>query len=207
MVGRSGWDTIRWGPCSHALRRRRYDRPGMVAYKVLVRGRSCFTGWSWPLPDGERPGEWVEANGQLELCVNGVHASSATQLPQWLGEDLWRIELDGEILETRAALVARRGRLLGRVAEWDLGARQAFGQACADRALRLTEASSEVDHLLEAVPRFARLGKAGPAGYWAAVLAGYRESGEWAGGGYDDAFTRERSLQGSWLALELGLGA
>lgn len=31
----------------------------MRAYKVLRDGRSEFTGWRWPLPEEERPGEWI----------------------------------------------------------------------------------------------------------------------------------------------------
>ena len=99
-------------------------RARVRAYKVLIDGRSGFTGWRWPLPTGDEPGEWVSATGPLELCVNGVHACTVEQLAQWIGEELWTIELGGEILEAEAALVAARGRLLGRVAAWDQAARE-----------------------------------------------------------------------------------
>src|SRR5579859_316080 len=66
------------------------------AYKVLSGGRSMFTGSAWPLPDGDAPGQWVQADGPVGLCTNGIHASSVDQLPQWLGDELWEVQLDGE---------------------------------------------------------------------------------------------------------------
>ena len=106
----------------------------MRAYKVLIDGRSGFTGWRWPLPDDGGPGEWVVASGTPKLCVSGIHACTVHQLPQWLGEELWTIELAGEIVRTDAALVASEGRLLARVEAWSAAARTAFGQDCAWRA-------------------------------------------------------------------------
>jgi len=176
------------------------------AYKVLNNGRSGFTGYRWPLPTGDAPGEWVTATGPLELCGNGVHACTVGQLAQWIGEELWTIELGGPILEAEAALVAARGRLLGRVAAWDQAAREAFAQACAER----THESDDAAHatasapLVEAINRFAAAGRAGPAGYWAAVLAGERVAGWRSGPDYDTAFARERAAQAAWLESELG---
>lgn len=106
----------------------------MRAYKVLIDGRSGFTGYRWPQPAGDEPGEWVSATGPLELCVNGVHACTVGQLAQWIGEELWTVELGGQILETEPAIVASQGRLLGRVAAWDEAGRTAFAEACARRA-------------------------------------------------------------------------
>ena len=116
----------------------------MRAYKVLTDGRSRFTGWRWPLPSGDEPGEWVSATGPLELSVNGVHACTVEQLAQWIGKELWTIELEGEIVEAEAALVAARGRLLERVPAWDEAARKKFGHACAQRA-RESAAGGEVE--------------------------------------------------------------
>ena len=100
----------------------------MRAYKVLIDGRSGFTGYRWPLPTAGAPGDWVTATGPLELCGNGVHACTVGQLAQWIGEELWTIELGGEILEAEAALVAARGRLLGPVAAWDQAAGRHLGR-------------------------------------------------------------------------------
>ena len=176
----------------------------MRAYKVLIDGRSGFTGYRWPLPTGGAPGEWVTATGPLELCGNGVHACTVGQLAQWIGEELWTIELGGEILAAEAALVAARGRLLGPVAAWDRAAREAFGQACARRAHEPVDATPASAPLLEAIDRFAAAGRAGPAAYWAAVLAGERVAGMRSGPEYDVAFGRERAAQAAWLESALG---
>ena len=176
----------------------------MRAYKVLIDGRSGFTGSRWPLPDGGGPGEWVVASGRLELCVNGIHACTVDQLPQWLGEELWTIELGGEIVRADPALVASKGRLLGRVEAWGATAQAAFGQDCARRAGEASIAGPSRGPLLDAVNRLAQAGRAGPAGYWAAVLAGERASASRAGSAYDAAFAQERAAQARWLDAELG---
>lgn len=176
----------------------------MRAYKVLGDGRSRFTGWPWPLPDGDQPGEWVAADGPPALCRSGVHACTVDQLPQWLGDELWVIELGGEILRTESALVAGRGRLLGPVVAWDEGARRAFAAACARRARDLSTAAPSPPVLPKAIERFASLGLAAPAGYWTAVLAGERIAGRRAGDEYDAAFAQERSRQARWLQSALG---
>ena len=178
----------------------------MRAFKVLIDGRSGYTGWRWPLPDGETPGEWVHATASepLELCVNGVHACTVGQLAQWLGEELWRIELGGEILETDAALVAARGRLLGQVPGWDQTARKAFAADCAGRARQLVAGWAAGEPLLASVERFAAGGRVGPASYWTALIAGERAAGRRDGPEYDAAFARERAAQAQWLQAELG---
>jgi hypothetical protein len=114
------------------------------------------------------------------------------------------IELGGEILEAEASLVAARGRLLGPVAAWDQAAREAFGQACSRRANEPVEGAPASAPLLEAINRFAAAGRAGPAGYWAAVLAGERVAGTRSGPEYDAAFGRERAAQAAWLESALG---
>jgi hypothetical protein len=58
--------------------------------------------------------------------------------------------------------------------------------------------------LLAAVDQLAAAGRAGPAGYWAAVLAGERASATRTGPAYDAAFAEERATQARWLEAELG---
>ena len=53
----------------------------MRAYKVLRDGRSEFTGWRWPLPDAQRPGEWVHAHGPIALAATESDAADREQLP------------------------------------------------------------------------------------------------------------------------------
>lgn len=177
----------------------------MRAYKVLSDGRSEFTGSRWPLPVGESPGEWLHADGPPQLCVNGIHACTADQLPQWLGAEVWEVELAGEIVTTEAALVASRARLVRRVARWDAESQKRFARDCAARAAAAARDYPDGGEIAAAVERFAERGQAAAAGYWTAVLAGESCAGRRCGAEYDGAFAQERTAQARWIAAELSL--
>jgi hypothetical protein len=175
------------------------------AYKTLINGRSLFTGFHWPLPTGSEPGEWVEAPGPVALCTNGIHAATTAQLPQWLGDDVWTIELDGEVVETEAAVIGSRARLIGRVEQWDDAARAAFAESCAERAREVVARWPQGGPLLQVIEQLTTAGRAAAVGYWTAVVAGESATGRRIGPDYDAAFAREREAQAAWLASELGL--
>ena len=110
----------------------------MTAYKFLrADGTGAFTGFAWPLPDGA-PGAWVE--NDPDPCRSGIHACRLGDLPYWAGRVLYEIELDGEVIEHKDKVVARRGRLLRRIAGWDDDFRAALTRHCADRAHELARA-------------------------------------------------------------------
>jgi hypothetical protein len=93
----------------------RYRGGRVRAYKFLdADGCALFSGVRWPLPDGDAPGEWVEA-GSVRPCRVGVHAVRPDHVAYWLSWTMWEIELDGEIVESRHKLAASRGRIVGRV--------------------------------------------------------------------------------------------
>lgn len=184
----------------------------LLAYKFLAGDRSPFSGWRWDLPTSGRPGEWVEVSGPLELCVNGVHACTRGQLPLWLGQDLWQVELDGEIVATEQVLVASRVRLTAPVTAWDADCQARFGEYCVQRARELAAAyppggalAGTVSALTEEVAAHAVTLWVTEAGYWAAVLAGQLATGRRDGPEYDRAFAAERAVQARWLAAELRL--
>jgi hypothetical protein len=184
----------------------------VLAYKFLAGGRSPFSGWQWDLPDGGRPGEWVEVSGPLELCANGVHACTPGQLPLWLGQDLWQVELGGEILATEQVLVASRARLTAPVAAWDASCQERFGAYCVRRAGEMAAGyppggalAATVSALAGEVAAQAAELWVTEAGYWAAALAGQLAAGRRDGPEYDRSFAAERALQARWLAAELHL--
>jgi hypothetical protein len=124
----------------------------MIAYKFLGPGAvGLFSRLAWPVPRDGEPGEWVVAEGPLEVCRNGVHACRAGDLIDWIDSELWRVELGAPVIESAAGLVAPRGRLLSRVGEWDDAAAAALTRACVDRAR---------DHAAEALERAGREGDA-----------------------------------------------
>jgi hypothetical protein len=167
----------------------------VIAYKFLREdGTSVFTDFRWELPADE-PGPWVDA--AIEPCRSGIHACRLDDLPYWVGRRLYEIELEGEILEQPAKLVASRGRLLRRVEGWDDERRDEYTRMCADRAHELARSVSPPleswDAVVEpSVPE-------GPAllGFVAARIA------EELGG--VEAYHAERERQVRWLAARVEL--
>lgn len=107
----------------------------MLAYKFLANGGTGrFSGFEWPAPVDGEPGAWVSAEGSIAVCVSGVHACRVADLPDWIDDELWTIELSGEIREESSMVVGERGRLLQRVDGWDEQAAADFADACAWRA-------------------------------------------------------------------------
>ena len=169
----------------------------MIAYKFLrADGSSVFTGFRWPLPDGE-PGPWIDA--PVEPCRSGIHACRIGDLPFWVGRALYEVELEGELLEQPTKVVAARARLLRRVHAWDDELRDTYTRMCADRghelALGHSPALEDWDAVIEpSVPE-------GPAllGFVAARIAEEISGVE--------AYHAERRRQSEWLVQRLGLGS
>lgn len=102
----------------------------MIALKFLRAGRlGPFSGFRWP-----EPGVWVRPGEQPDPCRHGVHACRTHDLPWWLSDELWEVELEGEILVGSHKLTAAAGRLRAPVAAWTAPCAQEFAHACAWRA-------------------------------------------------------------------------
>ena len=169
---------------------------GELAYKFTRSGaRSPFTGFVWPV------GEWVEADGEVGLCANGIHACRVEALPRWVDAELWRIELEDVEAEHEGVLVARRGRLLDRIEAWNAATSRELARSCAARIREL--AAQRPDPLLqrraEHIPQIAD----GPDPS-ATALAMYTTAhalDEVLPGSYRE----ERRRQAEWLRDRLGL--
>jgi hypothetical protein len=165
----------------------------VIAYKFLADGRvGPFTGFRWPVD------EWVEAE-EVETCRGGVHACRVRDLPFWMGRELWEIDLDGEIVEHERKIVASRGRLVRRRAEWTPELRAAFVADLLARAHRRFAFIPVLSGYIEDIRRFQSEGRTGLAAFAAARAA------EHDGG--PRAYERERKRQADWLAERLGLSA
>ncbi len=205
----------------------------MNAYKFLAAGAVApFTGFRWPTPAGAAPAEWVEAPD--DRPERGVHACRLGDLPHWIDEELWRVELGDPAAEATLQLVAPRGRLLGRITAWDAGAARRLGEDCAWRArggvvAALREGGEEREAAALAAARdLAGLGAAaralararGRAGLLAGYLgdlaatasAGLAATAAYVAArcavalaGSESADAAERALQASWFAVELRL--
>jgi hypothetical protein len=138
------------------------------AYKFLREGRvGPFTGFRW------EPGTWVEIGGPV-LCDRGVHACRPADLPFWINDELWEVELDGDVVAGERKVVAPRGRLVRRVDAWTEAAGQELGNMSAMRARELSDARPDdatARAYAEDAERRAGQGRAYAATYIAAVAA------------------------------------
>jgi hypothetical protein len=175
----------------------------MRGYKWLRDGgRSMFTGFWWPLPRPDQPGEWVQVSGELALCRNGFHACRLGQLSHWLGQQLWVLDLGGQVAEFDGVMVAQRARLVEMVGSWNETSRRDFVMDCAKRVGDLTAGGQELSDVRDCADQ----GNAPAAAYITAVLAGEAvASGARSGPDYDRGFLVERTRQSQWFAEHLGL--
>ena len=102
----------------------------MIAYKFMRAGRiGPFSGFQWP-----EPGVWVHAPPDLDACTRGIHACRPGDLPWWLADELWEIELDGHIEPDEHKVIAIAGRLRAQIEAWTPACAQDYADACAWRA-------------------------------------------------------------------------
>jgi hypothetical protein len=102
----------------------------MIAYKFLRSGRiGPFSAFQWP-----EPGIWVHAPRDLLACNRGIHACRPSDLPWWLADELWEIELDGHVQPDEHKIIAPAGRLRSQIEAWTAACAQEYADACAWRA-------------------------------------------------------------------------
>jgi hypothetical protein len=102
----------------------------VIAYKFLRAGRlGPFSGFRWP-----EPGVWVRADGEGAPCRTGIHACRLQDLPWWLADELWEIELDEQLQVDEHKILAPAGRLLSPIERWTRACAEQYAEACAWRA-------------------------------------------------------------------------
>lgn len=187
----------------------------MVAYKFLRPGAiGPFSGHSWPAPRDHGPGEWVDAPLSAGACRDGVHACERRHLPRWIWEELWEVELGGEVEVRRHKLRAARGRLLRRVDTWSMASARAFARACAEQAANHASAAAPADAQIAAAMAAdgdsrARAAEATDDPYVAAhggAVSAYIAAMTALRAGGIERHEAERDWQVDWLTRELGLG-
>jgi hypothetical protein len=110
----------------------------VIAYKFLSPDRvGLFSGVRWPAP-----GRWLETDAEVERCASGIHALHVEGLLGWIDDELWTCELAGIVEDDGQVIVAERGRLVERVADWNEAAARDFACACA---------ASGREHVVEAL--------------------------------------------------------
>jgi hypothetical protein len=163
------------------------------AFKFLLDGRIApFSRFAWPVD------EWVESSEQ-EACSTGVHACEPGDLPFWLMDELWEVELAGAITRGRHKVVAGSGRLVRRVEAWDGAAAGRFAEACVVRARELAARRPDVAGHVDDLARWA------PHVRPVAVASLAARAFEAAEG--RDGYDAERRAQMDWLVDRLSLRA
>ena len=110
------------------------------ALKFLAEGAvGPYSEFQWPKPRGSKPGKWAKATGELNPCVNGIHATDWAHATRWLQAECYVIELRGESVEADDKLCYRAGRLVRRVESWDERSARLFATDCAMKVVRIYE--------------------------------------------------------------------
>ncbi len=203
----------------------------MIAYKFLRSGRTGpFSAFSWP-----GPGVWVHADPDMVACRRGIHACRIRDLPWWLADELWKIELDGRVRVDEHKIFAPAGRLRSQIAGWTPACAQEYADACAWRAHeRAVQALARAGHasagdelaacatLDDVLLAARRLAEAIPDTKISLTIAGdgaFRAlTGAPPTSAYiaahaamrldgADGYAAERAWQSRWLAERLGLSA
>jgi hypothetical protein len=174
----------------------------VIAYKFLARGgRGPLSGFAWPLPHGGAAGAWVETDGPLAQCARGVHVCRASELANWLSDELWQAEIDGDRLEGIDCLVVRRARLVRPIAAWSAGGAERFAEACIAHAAEIAGPApdAELAGYLDDARVATQYGYPATAAFCAALVAGKRHEPARP----ERGFARERVWQSEWIAREL----
>jgi hypothetical protein len=200
------------------------------AYKFLRDGAvGPFSGFAW------RPNVWVTAEGPPHACSRGIHACRVDDLPYWLGEELWQVELAEPVVRGTDKVVAAAGKLVDRVSTWTAEVAVAFANDCAGRvrdravaaldqgghgeeaervrAIPLAKLPEEIEGLVaRAAEARAACEYAGAAAeclssspFMGAVGAGYTAARAASQAGGEALRLDERQKQVAWLRRELRL--
>lgn len=163
----------------------------MIAYKFLTSGGvGRFTGFHWTADT------WIEAGG-ADPCRAGIHACRVRDLPIWLDDELWEIELGGDVVEGDRKIVATRGRLTKSIETWTPDLAREFGRFCVKRTRERVGFIPFLSGFVADVDRFVAQNRIPIAGFAAARAAELRDG--------PAAYEAERAAQASWLADRLGL--
>jgi hypothetical protein len=99
-------------------------------FKFLDRGGvGCFSGRVWSLPEGGVPGAWMQTQGAIDPCRQGVHVCRVEDLAHWAAGELYEAEIGGAVCDAPDGVIAERARLVREVGQWPAIAREAVSRS------------------------------------------------------------------------------
>ena len=176
----------------------------MSHYKFTRRGGlALFSDFAWPLPAAGRAGAWVEVSGPLQPCRHGLHVCRREDLPYWLHDQLWQVEVEGPSLPAHDGQVVGRARLLRPVDAWP-DVQRSFADQCVARVEERSgrgHTDARLQAYLSAASQCAQGGNVLVAAYASALAFTCFAPPEQA----DAAFRAERRQQALLLSAALQL--
>ena len=152
---------------------------GTAHLKFLDRnGRGPCSGWQWPV------GKWVEVDGDLEICRNGLHVTTVENAVRWLDARCHPVEIRGDQIAEQDKVCVRAAKLGPAFDTWNERMCQLFVADCAEHVLHIFERERPDDSrprdAIQAARQFAHGEIDAAAAAWAADAA-------WAAAGAADA--------------------
>jgi len=117
----------------------------MKFYKVLSEGGAAYRGGTgvWHLPKGKRPGKWMPPIPKPKPYVRGYNVCRREDLVEWLGPEIYEVEIRGVKIQVIDKTVVEQARLLRRLDTWTERTARLFACDCAERALALTDSPDQ----------------------------------------------------------------
>lgn len=84
-------------------------------YKFLNNNGVAHQNFHWPLPKNDKPGRWVEVQGTLETCKNGLHVTDETRAHKWGNDTCYEVEIEGGGIDSGDKITVRKARLIREV--------------------------------------------------------------------------------------------
>jgi hypothetical protein len=193
------------------------------AYKFLARGAvGPVSRARWPLPERSQAGAWIGAEEPVALCRSGVHACLKEHLAFWLHEELWRVELEGDLSTGLDCVLSPRGRLVQRIEAWsEEGGAQRFAVAVRDHAASLIDerpederaalrgyvedASWHVNNARPESPALAALCSSMAVAKLSVVAKNTNLATDTESEALEHAYRLERAWQSAWIVDQMGL--
>ncbi len=142
-------------------------------------------------------GEWLEHNGEIRMCVSGLHASEHPfdALQYAPGEILCLVDIEGDIERQDDKLVGRRRSIVKRFNATEL--LWAFSRECALSVIHLWDAPDVVKQYIQTGDEALRAAARDAA--WAAAWAAARDAAWYAARAAWDA-ARDAARDAAWYA-------